>query len=186
MPDVQAAPQNNWTKIFGWWDSGISVLFPYSFFFFFLATPWGILFPWPGIEPEPPVMEAWSLNHWSMREVPPFSWLYNEESGAYLTPEVTASNCRWCPLGRGKHLSLQGEVLEQSVSVDHVTVAMKWWLNSPGSASLGRTAAALQERSPLHYLAVSGVFLFRMFDNFFLLVMLRVNFLLSSHQVITE
>ena len=146
----------------------------------------GILVPWLGIEPVPPVTEAWSLNHWSMREVPPFSWLYNEESGAYLTPEVTANNCRWCPLGRGKHLSLQGEVLEQSVSVDHVTVAMKWWLNSPGSASLGRTAAALQERSPLHYLAVSGVFLFRMFDNFFLLVMLRVNFLLSSHQVITE
>ena len=87
--------------------------------------------------------------------------------GAHLTPEVTASNCRWCPLGNGKHLSLQGEVLEQSVSVDHVTVAMTRWLNSPGSASLGRTAATLQECSPLHYLAVSGVFLFGMFDNFF-------------------
>ena len=106
--------------------------------------------------------------------------------GAHLTPEVTASNCRWCPLGNGKHLSLQGEVLEQSVSVDHVTVAMTRWLNSPGSVSLGRTAATLQECSPLHYLAVSGVFLFGMFDNFFLLVMLRVNFLLSSHQGITE
>ena len=24
----------------------------------------------PGIEPVPPVMEAWSLNHWTTREVP--------------------------------------------------------------------------------------------------------------------
>ena len=25
---------------------------------------------WPGIEPEPPALEAWSLNHWITREVP--------------------------------------------------------------------------------------------------------------------
>ena len=41
-------------------------------FFFFLATPLeacGILFPWPKIKPAPPALEAWSLNHWSAREV---------------------------------------------------------------------------------------------------------------------
>ena len=26
--------------------------------------------PWPGIEPEPPALGAWSFNHWTTREVP--------------------------------------------------------------------------------------------------------------------
>ena len=30
-----------------------------------------ILVPQPGIEPMPPEVEAWSLNHWTAREVPP-------------------------------------------------------------------------------------------------------------------
>ena len=28
----------------------------------------GILVPWPGIEPMPPAMEVWSLNHWTARK----------------------------------------------------------------------------------------------------------------------
>ena len=28
-----------------------------------------ILLPWPEIEPTPPTVEAWSLNHWITREV---------------------------------------------------------------------------------------------------------------------
>ena len=41
-------------------------------FLLFLATPLGcrILVPWPGTEPVPPAVEAWSLNHWTTREVP--------------------------------------------------------------------------------------------------------------------
>ena len=31
---------------------------------------YGILVPWPGIEPTPPAMEAWSVKHWSTKEVP--------------------------------------------------------------------------------------------------------------------
>ena len=30
----------------------------------------GILVPWPGIEPGPPAFKAWSLSHWTTREVP--------------------------------------------------------------------------------------------------------------------
>ena len=30
----------------------------------------GILVPSPGIEPVPPALGAWSLNHWARREVP--------------------------------------------------------------------------------------------------------------------
>ena len=47
------------------------------FFFFFLA----ILVLKPGIKPKPPVVEAWSLNLWTAREIPrlilhalPVSW----------------------------------------------------------------------------------------------------------------
>ena len=28
------------------------------------------LAPWPGIEPGPPALGAWSLSHWTTREVP--------------------------------------------------------------------------------------------------------------------
>ena len=33
---------------------------------------WGMwdLVPWPGMEPAPPALEAWSLSHWTIREVP--------------------------------------------------------------------------------------------------------------------
>ena len=42
-----------WTLSFGIWD----------------------LIPWPGIEPIPPVLGAWSLSHWTTREIPYYySW----------------------------------------------------------------------------------------------------------------
>ena len=28
------------------------------------------LVPWPGIEPGPPALDAWSVSHWIAREVP--------------------------------------------------------------------------------------------------------------------
>ena len=31
---------------------------------------YGILFPWSGMEPVPPALEAWSLHHWIAKEVP--------------------------------------------------------------------------------------------------------------------
>ena len=41
------------------------------------------LFPWPGTEPEPPTLVAWSLRHWTSREVPYFLLLlrwYSKEN----------------------------------------------------------------------------------------------------------
>ena len=32
----------------------------------------GILVPLPGIEPVPPAVKVWSLNHWTTREIPHF------------------------------------------------------------------------------------------------------------------
>ena len=43
-----------------------------SFFFWPHCMACRILVPPPGIEPTPtPALEAWSLNHWTTREVPP-------------------------------------------------------------------------------------------------------------------
>ena len=48
----------------------------YTFFFFFWprCVLCGILVPQQGIRPMPPALEAWSLNHWTTREVPPHTF----------------------------------------------------------------------------------------------------------------
>ena len=50
-------------------------LFIYLFIFGCTTGHAGILFPRPGIEPIPPAVEAWSLNHCTAREVPRPSFL---------------------------------------------------------------------------------------------------------------
>ena len=51
----------------------------YLFFHFWLChKAYGILVPWPEIEPTPPALEAQSPNHWTAREVPTYlfdTWL---------------------------------------------------------------------------------------------------------------
>ena len=44
------------------------------------CTACGILLPWPGIEPMPPAVEAWSLNHWTTTEFPGQSFLSSDGS----------------------------------------------------------------------------------------------------------
>ena len=52
-----------------------------SVFFLIFKNFWssptarGILVLWPGMEPMLPVLEAWSLNHWTTREVPLYQLL---------------------------------------------------------------------------------------------------------------
>ena len=36
---------------------------------YLLAAPCGLLVPWPGIAPMTPPLGAWSLNHWTAREM---------------------------------------------------------------------------------------------------------------------
>ena len=51
--------------------SALEVLKNYYYFFFWShCTVCGILVPQSGIEPLPPALEAWSLNHWTIRKVP--------------------------------------------------------------------------------------------------------------------
>ena len=66
----------------------------------------GILVPRPGIEPIPPKVETWSLNHWTAREVPelhvklhlsplpPCHWASFAQMSSYLLP----SHCSTLPL----------------------------------------------------------------------------------------
>ena len=42
----------------------------FFFFFFFGCRACGILVSRPGIEPLPPAVIAWSLNHWTTTEIP--------------------------------------------------------------------------------------------------------------------
>ena len=44
---------------------------------FFSPLACGILVPQPGIEPMPPAVEAWSPNHWPIREFPEHFVLYS-------------------------------------------------------------------------------------------------------------
>ena len=55
--------------------------------FFFLVAACGLLVaacmwdlvPWPGIEPRPPALGAWSLTHWTTREIP---WVFCHRDGS--------------------------------------------------------------------------------------------------------
>ena len=54
-------------------------IYIYILIFFYLSVPglvymWDLV-PWPGIEPQPPVLGAWSLSHWTTREVPPCKYI---------------------------------------------------------------------------------------------------------------
>ena len=44
----------------------------YHFSFFFGHVACGISVPQAGIEPAPPTLEAWILNHWTTTEVPDY------------------------------------------------------------------------------------------------------------------
>ena len=57
-------------------------LFIYFYFIYLYFGPclaaYGILVPWPGIEPMPSALRAQSLNHWTDREVPIIQFLINQ------------------------------------------------------------------------------------------------------------
>ena len=63
-----------------------SLLYLFLFcFFFFCCIACTILVPWPVIEPMPLAQEAWSLNHWTTREVPYISFLLHGNMGTPKT-----------------------------------------------------------------------------------------------------
>ena len=57
---------------------GLALLLLLLLCFFGHTKACGILVLQPGIKPMPPVLEAWSLNHWTTREVPVFSLSFQD------------------------------------------------------------------------------------------------------------
>ena len=65
-----------------------------SFFFSWPHhTAYGIVVPWPGIEPTPPAVEAWSLNQWAAREAPWLDFLIERQVSSHLTPLIGVTGC---------------------------------------------------------------------------------------------
>ena len=54
----------------GHWPTKLSNIFFFFFWWGACYIAYRILVPRPGIEPEPAVVGAWNLNHWTAREVP--------------------------------------------------------------------------------------------------------------------
>ena len=80
-PLIVPRAMGNWEETYRWHQvytcsskvtriEGKTVLQPSYFFVCFGHMAYRILVPWPGMEPTPPAVEAWSLNHWTAREVP--------------------------------------------------------------------------------------------------------------------
>ena len=79
LPSPAALPRRSSPFVF--FLKNLLNLLQYCFCFmiwFFSHKPYGILTPWPGIEPTPPCIGRWSLNHCSAREVPIHSILYKD------------------------------------------------------------------------------------------------------------
>ena len=56
--------------------------------FLFYFCPCGILVPRPGMEPMPPTVEGWILNHWTPREIPRIKDL-NGKKGTLWVPATS-------------------------------------------------------------------------------------------------
>ena len=75
------------------------------FFLFFGGGMWGgpccaacgILVPWPGIEPTPSAVKAWSANHWTAREFPKsgFKWYIQYDPNIKIKNTGNTSKCYW-------------------------------------------------------------------------------------------
>ena len=98
---------------------------------------WGMwdLVPWPGIEPGPLALEAWSLSHWTIREVqlpgphgPPARFLYISIGSSLVTQTVKASayNAGYpgSITGSGKS---PGEGNGNSLQYSCLENPMDWW-----------------------------------------------------------
>ena len=65
----------------------------FNFFFLPHWTAYGILVPLPGIKPEPPAMEAWSLNSWTVRGDPESQNQWIDMPVTWWLPSVGV--CAW-------------------------------------------------------------------------------------------
>ena len=57
-------------------------------FYLFIFILWLCCVAWPGIKPEPPALQVWSLNHWITREVLPRHFLLHFLAYLFFTPST--------------------------------------------------------------------------------------------------
>ena len=53
------------------------------------------LVPWPGMEPRPPALGAWSLSHWTTKEVPNNIFLKSTPCQELPRPLVSTQRLKW-------------------------------------------------------------------------------------------
>ena len=68
--DYKSAPGTLYNRVQNQRRGSADVLKTLKKIFWPCHTSCGILVPWSGIKPLSPAVEAWSLNHWTTREVP--------------------------------------------------------------------------------------------------------------------
>ena len=110
-----------------------------DFFVCFYCTTWAcrILVPQPGLESMPPAVGAWSLNHWTTREVPLHFFLSNLWSSQMVTGQESTWNTGELGLiprskrspGEGNGNPLQHSCLENSMDRG------AWWATAHGVAN---------------------------------------------------
>ena len=64
----------------------------FGFVFWPCCVACGILFPWPGIKPEPSAVKVWSSNHWTAREFPQMLLLNQVCQGKTETQSSTTTD----------------------------------------------------------------------------------------------
>ena len=90
-------------------------------FFWPRCTAYGILVPQPGIEPVPPAVEAWSLNHWTTREVPKTWYIYSMEYySAIKKNEIMPFAATWMDL----EIIILSEVSQRERQISYDTTYM--------------------------------------------------------------
>ena len=64
-----------------------------------------ILVSWPGIEPTPPALKIWSLNHWTSREFPKPLFFETTDDWELLITRQNLAYSGWYNVDRGPFLS---------------------------------------------------------------------------------
>ena len=105
------------------------------FFIFFGPTACGILAPQPRIEPMPPALEVWSINHWTPREVSPVHFFANDAAFPLLVQSCLSASLTGLPVplplspsaSLGQHLCLCWSLLQiWSQALGRIHVHQEW------------------------------------------------------------
>ena len=107
-----------------------------------LSCSMGDLVPWPGIEPGPPALAAWSLSHWPSREVLWWFFLHSAFPSLVFCPVSSSylgvpGPSSWDHQLRDSAHSARAPRLDHSLQIisrQEAGMGLPWWLSRKGSA----------------------------------------------------